>query len=137
MKQKKSKNIKKEKKRFSFVRLIIFLLLGAFVASIIFLTYKLYTFKLLVSPMFSNTPSSVFDTNNTLIAQIGSERNRENIEFNDIPKQLINAYISIEDERFYSHFGVDIKRTGAAILSYITKRWLLFFWWKHYNSATC
>ena len=87
--------------------------------------------------MFSNTPSSVFDTNNTLIAQIGSERNRENIEFNDIPKQLINAYISIEDERFYSHFGVDIKRTGAAILSYITKRWLLFFWWKHYNSATC
>ena len=32
-----------------------------------------------------------------------------------IPK----AYISIEDERFYEHKGVDIKRTGAATVTYV------------------
>ena len=26
----------------------------------------------------------------------------------------------MEDERFYSHHGIDIRRTGGAILSYIT-----------------
>ena len=28
-------------------------------------------------------------------------------------------YVAIEDERFYSHKGVDVKRTGAAIFSYV------------------
>ena len=36
-----------------------------------------------------------------------------------MPKNLVNAYVSIEDERFYKHSGVDIKRTGGAIISYI------------------
>ena len=42
------------------------------------------------------------------------------VDFEDIPDNLVNAYVSIEDERFYSHHGIDIRRTGGAILSYIT-----------------
>lgn len=42
-------------------------------------------------------------------------KNNENV-----PKNLKNAYIAIEDERFYKHGGIDIKRTGGAIISYIT-----------------
>lgn len=34
----------------------------------------------------------------------------------DIPKDLINAFIAIEDKRFYSHFGIDFARTFKAIL---------------------
>ena len=33
---------------------------------------------------------------------------------------LPKAYIAIEDERFYQHHGVDLKRTTAAILSFVT-----------------
>ena len=36
-----------------------------------------------------------------------------------MPNNLKNAYVAIEDERFYSHIGIDVKRTGAAIVSYI------------------
>ncbi len=36
------------------------------------------------------------------------------IEYPDIPEPLINAFIAIEDKRFYSHQGVDWKRTLAA-----------------------
>ena len=31
-----------------------------------------------------------------------------------------NAFVAIEDERFYSHYGVDIKRTAGAIFTYVT-----------------
>ena len=69
-----------------------------------------------------NTPSLVLDLEENIIATLGAEKNRENIKIREIPENLKNAYIAIEDERFYSHSGVDIKRTSAAILNYITKK---------------
>ena len=36
-----------------------------------------------------------------------------------MPNNLKNAYVAIEDERFYSHHGVDIKRTASAIFNYV------------------
>ena len=36
-----------------------------------------------------------------------------------MPNNLKNAYVAIEDERFYSHIGIDVKRTGAAIVTYV------------------
>jgi len=77
---------------------------------------------MLATEMFHNTPSSIVDHNNNILAQIGVERNRQNVDYESIPSQLINAYISIEDQRYFKHHGVDIKRTCAAILSYISKR---------------
>lgn len=69
--------------------------------------------------MILNTPSKVVDNSGTEIAVIGNERNRENISIDEMPENLKNAYVAIEDQRFYSHFGIDIKRTGAATLNYI------------------
>lgn len=119
-----TEKIKKQPKsiKSSFIKLIIFILILTLIAGISFLIFKAYTFKTLAKEMFNNTPSTVFDTNKNMISQIGIERNRENVDFSDIPEQLIKAYVSIEDQRFYQHHGVDIKRTGAAILSYVTKR---------------
>ena len=39
-----------------------------------------------------------------------------------MPKQLKDAYISIEDERFEQHKGVDIKRTLGATITYILNK---------------
>lgn len=47
----------------------------------------------------------------------GSE-NRLWAEYAEIPADLINAVISIEDQRFITHNGVDLKRTAGAILNY-------------------
>ena len=46
--------------------------------------------------------------------------NRVWISYDEIPKNLINAAIAIEDRRFYQHHGVDWLRTGSAILSMMT-----------------
>lgn len=115
-----TKNQLKSRKKL-FIKLAIIILIIAFIMGIIFLSFKAYTFNTLVREMFNNTPSTVFDSNKNEIAQIGTERNRENVNFSDIPDQLVNAYVSIEDQRFYKHNGIDIRRTGAAILSYIVK----------------
>ena len=37
----------------------------------------------------------------------------------DMPENLKNAFIAIEDKRFYSHAGVDWRRTASAALTYV------------------
>ena len=42
-------------------------------------------------------------------------------EYDTIPKQLIYAFVSIEDKRFFEHHGVDWKRSASAGLNYFLK----------------
>ena len=50
---------------------------------------------------------------------IGKE-NAELIEYKDIPEDLINAFVAIEDKRFWNHQGVDWRRTGSGLLRMFT-----------------
>lgn len=49
----------------------------------------------------------------------GSE-NRIWVSYNDMPEYLYEAFISIEDERFWTHDGVDWKRTVGATFYFFT-----------------
>ena len=80
---------------------------------------SLKNWKNLAINMIKNENSQVLDTDGNIIAYIGSERIQENLTIDQIPEDLKNAYVAIEDERYYKHFGIDIKRTTAAIGSYI------------------
>ena len=42
------------------------------------------------------------------------------VTYEEMPKNLINAAIAIEDKRFWSHPGVDWRRTGKAVLLMFT-----------------
>lgn len=48
------------------------------------------------------------------------DENRVWVDFEDIPEDLINATVAIEDQRFWTHSGVDWKRTAKAILLMFT-----------------
>lgn len=48
--------------------------------------------------------------------------NRIWVSGSEIPENLKNAFVAIEDERFYSHNGVDIKRFTGAVIQYITHK---------------
>lgn len=118
-KNKKLKNANKLPLKKRIKRFILIILAIIFVALIINTIISAYKWKQLTMDMFNNECSIVVDTNGNIIAELGSERKKIIVDFDDIPDNLKNAYVSIEDERFYKHSGVDIKRTGGAILSYI------------------
>ena len=83
---------------------------------------KIYNWQTLAKDMINNSPSKVYDINGDIIAEIGNNKNTSNISISDVPNNLKNAYISIEDQRFYSHSGIDIKRTSSAIITYIKNK---------------
>ena len=97
--------------------LIIFLVLIILLA--ISTGISISRWQKLAIDMIANTPSQVLDTDGKKIAELGTHKNTKNISLSDMPNNLKNAYISIEDQRFYKHPGVDFPRTTAAILSYI------------------
>ena len=118
---KKNKKEKKKKGKKSWKkRLILFVLLVALVIIAIFLGISAFTWKQLAEDMFTNTNSVVVDTEGDIIATLGEERKKLTVPIEEMPENLTNAYVAIEDERFYTHLGVDVRRTGAAILNYIT-----------------
>ncbi len=56
-----------------------------------------------------NESSTVVDKDGQTIAKLGDERKKEKCDIRGNTENLKNAYISIEDERFYKHSGIDTK----------------------------
>ena len=111
---------KKIKKRILLAIIIIVIILTVTLG--IKTAFAINGWKTLITEMSTNKNSVVKDIGGNVIAEIGSEKAKETISSAEIPNNLKNAYVSIEDERFYKHNGVDVKRTGAAIVSYIIHR---------------
>ncbi|WP_273046846.1 PBP1A family penicillin-binding protein [Pseudoalteromonas sp.] len=65
------------------------------------------------------TPMQVFTKDGLLINQFGEKR-RIPVTINEIPTPLINAFLATEDNRFYSHIGIDpigIVRSALVLIS--------------------
>lgn len=114
----KEKKEKKDKKKDRKLVLIIVILVTIILA--IVLGNSAYKWKILAKEMVKYENSTVLDSDGNEIAKLGCTRKNTPIKIENVPKNLKNAYIAIEDERFYKHGGIDIKRTGGAIISYIT-----------------
>ena len=94
--------------------------LVAFIASIliggsVFFYYVSKAPELSESKLVATTSSKIYDSKNELIADLGAER-RVNAQSSDIPTNLVNAIVSIEDHRFFNHRGIDSIRIAGAFL---------------------
>lgn len=110
---------KKNKRKKKFRKLVFIFLVILLLFLIVNILISTFRWKSLVTDMLLNENSVILDSDGNIIAILGDEKKKEKISYDSIPKNLKNAYVSIEDERFYSHGGVDLKRTSAAVLSYI------------------
>ena len=63
--------------------------------------------------------SFMFDMNGNELASLYDSQNRIMVTYDEIPKNTVNAVVAIEDERFFTHHGIDIKRTLGAIVTYV------------------
>lgn len=54
--------------------------------------------------------SQIYDADGNLMQTLVMEgSNREEVSFDQLPDDLVNAFIAIEDSRFYEHNGIDLK----------------------------
>lgn len=71
-----------------------------------------------------NYSTQIFATdsegNNQILYTLHGEQNREWVDYEDIPDYLKKAITAIEDERFWTHKGVDWKRTMGAGIKLLT-----------------
>ncbi len=114
--EKQEKKVRKKRKILKI--LIFFIIIIVLILGIKF-GFSAHKWKVLATEMLNNENSVILDTDKKELAKLGSEKKSEKVSLSDIPQDLRNAYVSIEDERYYKHGGVDIKRTGAAIVNYI------------------
>lgn len=116
IKQERIKKKRKSRFKFFILLIIVCIILGILTA------ISTNNFKKIIKDMSVNEKSVILDSQEKEITKIGGEKIKEKAEFDKIPNYLKNAYISIEDQRFYKHGGVDIKRTASATVSYILHR---------------
>lgn len=64
----------------------------------------------------SNLASEVISSDGVVLGKYYID-NRTNIEFKDLPTNIVQALIATEDERFYKHSGIDLRATLRALLS--------------------
>jgi penicillin-binding protein 1A len=97
---------------------IYFYTLGGVFLFFIFASWGIFgsmpSFEDLENPN-SNLATEIIATDGITIGKFYNE-NRTPIKYIDLPKHLVDALVSTEDERFYEHSGIDGRRTlGAAI----------------------
>ena len=111
-------------KMFLKILLVIFLLLcvvGAGIVAAMFFGLFGDEFEISKEELIVGTSNTiVVDKDGKEIANLSSDEKRKTVSLSEMSPYLPKAYIAIEDKRFYSHNGVDIKRTAGAILGTVT-----------------
>ena len=92
---------------FSFISIFLIAGLG--------LLGKMPEFRQLENPK-TNLATQVYSSDNKVIGKFYYNDNRTPLYYEEIPKNLIDALIATEDERFYSHSGIDLRSTLRAVV---------------------
>ncbi|MDG2371876.1 MAG: transglycosylase domain-containing protein [Flavobacteriaceae bacterium] len=64
----------------------------------------------------TNLATQIFSSDGAVLGKYYYEDNRTPIQFDELPENIINGLVATEDERFYSHSGIDWRRTISAFL---------------------
>nr|WP_246516522.1 transglycosylase domain-containing protein [Salicibibacter cibarius] len=64
--------------------------------------------------------ATVYDMNDQEVGKLQGTENRTYRDIEEMPEHLKNAFIAVEDTRFYDHGGIDFYRIGGAITANIT-----------------
>src|SRR3970282_952625 len=98
---------------------IFFYGIGAFVLFFLFASWGLFgsmpSFEDLENPD-SNLATEVISSDGVVIGKY-FQKNRSQLKYSDLPKNLVQALVATEDERFYEHSGIDGRGTLRAIAS--------------------
>ncbi len=99
----------------------VIILVGVFIAAIMGVFGGVENLD--IPALTSNASSQIYyvDEQGTeqLYVTLTAEQNKVWVDFENIPQDMKDAFVAIEDQRFYSHSGVDLGRTVKAFFSYL------------------
>ena len=87
-----------------------------------FLTASMNTKPDLVSDIQPPASSQIYDINGNEIANVHAAENRRPVKLAQVPKDLQNAFVAVEDNRFYDHSGIDPRGIARAMWANIQGR---------------
>ena len=123
---KNGKKIKNKKYKFSFLKLLrdfvdlglICAVAGLAVAFVLIASAPKYEYKDIYSQI--DTASIVYNDEGKQIDNIFYTENRKVIKYENMPEDLINSFVAIEDKTFWKHHGFNWTRMFGAVLSSLT-----------------
>ena len=95
-------------RRFREVRIIAIALAIGFILAFIFIITSDFKKVKALAVFRPDVTTKIFDKNDILIAELFTQK-REVVPLERMPKHLINAIIAVEDNEFYSHWGINPK----------------------------
>ncbi|SMC21102.1 penicillin-binding protein 1A [Clostridium acidisoli DSM 12555] len=120
------KNIKKKKKKnpvlrffkIFFITLLCLIIIGsvATVGVVLAMIKTAPTLDINGTILNLAQTSTLYDDNNQVMDNVLTTQKRTVVSINSVPQNLSHAFVSIEDERFYSHSGIDPKRIAGAFV---------------------
>ncbi|RDV83200.1 transglycosylase domain-containing protein [Ammonifex thiophilus] len=117
---------RRRKKRLSFFRLFLLLvsLLGLFLMAGGAGAF-LYSLRDLPSfdprKLSGSSSTLLYDSQGKLIAEVGTQY-RVPVKLGEVPLEVQNAFLAVEDARFYEHIGIDFRGVLRALWNNLTKK---------------
>lgn len=110
-------------KKFTYLKifLAVIFLGGIITSGVVFgVVYKYYKelpdISTLIEDYSPSIPTTVYDRKGKVIDVISRE-SRKIAKFREIPQNVKNAFLAIEDKQFYSHHGIHFKRLAGAVVA--------------------
>ncbi|MGN8644541.1 transglycosylase domain-containing protein [Gracilibacillus sp. HCP3S3_G5_1] len=120
---KKRSTIRKQKRLIKNRMITFFLFLFLVIGGISLFAFMKDTPALAEAQLQNPSTSVIYDKDGNKVANIAGVEHRLPLKIEDIPPQVQNAFIAIEDARFRKHAGIDIKRIAGAAVANIEQGW--------------
>lgn len=120
--KRRSHKRKKKKKKFKILKVLFFTVLIVGITGTIAVSAIVHKIIKETEPInpnnihsLLNENSFILDENGNLIEKVQREGLRTNVKFKDIPPDLLDAFVAIEDKTFWDHKGFNVVRIFGAI----------------------
>ncbi len=99
---------------------IFLVILGLFLALVTLTAITYFSVRDQITTYTISKPIVIYDKDGEIVDYLSMQKG-ENASIDEIPIPLQKAFISVEDRRFYSHYGIDPLRLGKAVLVNLSK----------------
>jgi len=119
--QTKGMRRRKKKSHIGVKVLVVLLILGILSVGVVYSIYAANRMDISDYEYQVKDKTEIYSADNEIIAELYT-KNRTNVTIDQIPVQLQQALISVEDSRFYDHFGIDLFGITRAFFSNIANK---------------